>query len=242
MHVLYVMLLNCIRRDIVRTATLPGFSAGFVTDDASKSAIYKLRYNVMVANTNNFPLNNYCIKPGKEFRDSYDDLPSTKHFLVRKNGLAVASCRLVCGRTNPFEAEYYNWIDVRSHLKPTHKDVRNVVEPTRVVACKSIRGSFITVYMLTSTLLQIHDDKYESVLGLVNSNATHLINHYRHFMPSLNPISSEKFPVDEFIQGRHCNAFNMYIGESQKERDAFVLRTLLPCAISYKTMYLMGKK
>jgi hypothetical protein len=236
------MLLSCIRRDVARTATLPGFSAGFVTDDASKSAIYKLRYNVMVANTNQFPSNHYCIKPGKEFRDAYDDLPTTKHFLMKKNGLAVASCRLVCGRANSFEAEYYNWLDIRSHLKPTHKDVRNMVEPTRVVACKSVRGSFISVYMLTASLLQIHDDNYESLLGIVNSNATHLIKHYRHFMPNLNPISNEKFPVDEFIQGRHCNAFNLYIGTTQAERDAFVLRTLLPCVVSYKTMYLMGKK
>lgn len=136
----------------------------------------------------------------------------------------------------PFEIEKFNWFPLKTHTGKTHILPNNIVEPTRVVACRSIRGQHYTSLMLTASLLRIYDDKYESMLGIVNADAVHLINHYQFFMPTLRRISTNKFPVNEFINGRHCHAFNMYIGTTERERSAFVLTTLLPCAMLYKAM------
>ena len=221
-------LVNIIRRDLQSIRTI---NASFVTDHASKREIYKLRYDVMARNKSIFPPNHYCIRNGDEFRDNYDDEPSTKHFLVRKNGVAVASCRLLNGNLVPFEIEKYNWFTI------PNKQNNNIVEPTRVVACKSIQGSYIAPYMLTQCLLDIYDSKYDNILGLVNADALHLIQHYQRFMPSLKQVSSTKFGVNEFINGRNCHAFLLKIGESDEERKRYVYNTLLPCFLLYKSMY-----
>jgi hypothetical protein len=216
-----------IRNDVNNTTRI---SSGFVTDAESKRDIYKLRYDVMAKNKTLFPPTHYCIKNGDEFRDHYDDDPSTKHYLVRKNGKAVASCRLLDGNKVNFEVESFNWYK----LPITEK---NIVEPTRVVACKSITGSYITPLMLTHCLLDVYDSKYHSVLGLVNADALPLIKHYQRFMPALTRVSKEKFAVNEFIPGRSCHAFLLKIGDSEKERDLYILTTLLPCFLLYKSIY-----
>jgi hypothetical protein len=230
-----------IRRDIHKMSNLPGITAGWVSDKNDLTDIYKLRYNVMVrdAKQNPFPASHYCIH-GDEFRDTYDELPTTLHYLVRKNGVAVASHRLINGNHTPFEIETYKWFDLHQHTSKTHKLPNNVVEPTRVVACKSIRGRHYTVMMLTASMLKIHDSKYESMLGVVNADTAHLIAHYQKFMPTLHQISREKFAVPEFVPGRYSHAFNLYIGTTEKERDAFIYKTVLPCALMYKSLYLRG--
>ncbi|GMH54702.1 hypothetical protein TrRE_jg11417, partial [Triparma retinervis] len=122
------------------------------SDSSALSEIYRLRYQVMVSDAakskrgNPFPPDHYCIK-GDEFRDSYDDLDSTGHILIRHKGLAVASARIVNGNFVPLEAEKYNWIDVRGSLKPFVKDPNNIAEPSRVVACRSIRGTNVVPLM-----------------------------------------------------------------------------------------------
>ena len=225
------MLSRFVRSELLKMSQKPGISAGFVTSDQDKRDIFRLRYNVMVSNTTTFPPNHYCIHNKKEFKDDYDDIPSTKHYLVRKNGIAVASCRLVDRNHTEFEAEKFNWFPVTDALKATHKNPTNVVEPTRVVVCKTVRKTHISVFMLTDNLLYIHDNKYESILGTVNANAGSLIKHYQKFMPSLLPLSKEPFKVNEFIQGRLCSAFNLYIGTSDKQREKFMTRTLFPCTL-----------
>jgi hypothetical protein len=216
-----------IRNDINK---VPNVVTRVVTDAESKRDIYKLRYDVMARGKTVFPLTHYCIRNGDEFRDDYDDDPSTKHFLVRKNGKAVASCRLLDGNKVKFEIEKYKWY----HLPTTEK---NIVEPTRVVACKSISGSYIAPLMLTHSLLDIYDNKYHSMLGIVNADALPLIKHYQKFMPALKQVSKEKFAVNEFIPGRSCHAFLLKIGSTEKERDMYVLTTLFPCFLLYKSIY-----
>ncbi len=225
---------NAIRKDLAKMT-----NAKWTSSPNDLTDIYRLRYNVMVKDVkkNPFPENHYCIRNGNEFRDDYDDLPNTKHFIVRKDGRAVASHRLINGNYMPFEIKKFNWFPLDEQLHKTHINKLNVVEPTRVVACKSIRGRHYTVMMLTASLLQIYDDKYESMLGVVNADAMHLINHYQFFMPALKQISTSKFPVNEFIQGRNCHAFNLYIGTTEQERNKFIFTTLLPCAMLYKAMY-----
>jgi len=232
---------SLIRKDIHKMSNLPGITAGWVSDKNDLADIYKLRYNVMVrdAKQNPFPASHYCIH-GDEFRDTYDELPSTSHYLIRKDGVAVAAHRLINGNHTPFEIEKYKWFDLQQHTMTSHKSPTNVVEPTRVVACRSIRGKHYTVMMLTASMLKIHDTKYESMLGIVNADTVHLIAHYQKFMPTLNQISREKFAVSEFAIGRYSHAFNLYIGTTEKERDAFIYKTVLPCALMYKSLYLRG--
>lgn len=227
-----------IRKDIHKMSNVPGVFAGWVTSKTDLSDIYKLRYNVMVRDVkqNPFPSNHYCIH-GDEFRDAYDELPSTSHYLVRKNGKAVAAYRLINGNQTTFEVEKYKWYPLSEYTKKTHKMPTNVVEPTRVVACRSIRGQHYTPMMLTAAMIKIHDDKYESVLGLVNAESAHLIAHYQKFMPALKMITQEKFAVPEFVPGRYSHAFNMYIGATERERDAFIYRTLMPCMTLCKYIY-----
>lgn len=224
---------------------LAGMSAHakWTTSPTDLADIYRLRYNVMVKDVkvNPFPENHYCIRNDNEFRDEYDDMPHTKHFLVRKNGIPVASHRILNGNHVKFEVDAFKWFHLGNHTEKTHKNITNIVEPTRVVACRSIRGKHYTSMMLTASLLQIYDDKYESILGIVNADAVPLIKHYQFFMPALKRISKDKFPVNEFIQGRYCHAFNIYIGTTEYERDRFVLRTLLPCALLYKGMYIRDR-
>ncbi len=226
------LITNMIRSDINK---VPNITIGFVVDAESKRDIYKLRYDVMARNKTVFPPTHYCIRNGDEFRDDYDDHPSTKHFLVRKNGKAVASCRLLDGNKVKFEIEKYNW----HHLQTTEK---NIVEPTRVVACKSITGSYIAPLMLTHSLLDVYDSKYNSMLGTINADALPLIKHYQKFMPALKQVSKEKFAVNEFIPGRSCHAFLLKIGDTEKERDMYILKTLFPCFLLYKSMYLFNKR
>jgi predicted GNAT family N-acyltransferase len=228
-----------IRKDIHKMSNLPGITAGWVSDKADLADIYKLRYNVMVrdAKQNPFPTPHYCIH-GDEFRDTYDELPTTSHYLVRKNGVAVAAHRLINGNHIPFEIEKYKWFPLNEHTLATHKAPNNIVEPTRVVACRSIRGRHYTVMMLTASFLKIHDEKYESILGIVNADTSHLISHYKKFMPTLNQISREKFAVPEFATGRYSHAFNLYIGATEAERNTFIYKTVFPCALMYKSLYL----
>jgi hypothetical protein len=215
-----------IRNDLLKVSS-GNISAGFVVDAESKTDIYKLRYDVMAKNKTVFPPTHYCIRNGDEFRDDYDDDPSTKHFLVRKNGKAVASCRLLDGNSVKFEIETFNWYKL-----PTTET--NIVEPTRVVACKSISGSYIAPYMLTYCLLDVYDRNYHSILGLINADALPLIRHYQRFMPALTRVSKEKFAVNEFIPGRSCHAFLLKIGATEAERDLYILTTLFPCFLLYK--------
>jgi len=223
-----------IRNDI---NNVPGITAEFVADAASKRDVYKLRYDVMARNKTVFPPTHYCIRNGDEFRDDYDDDPSTKHFLVRKDGKAVASCRLINGNKMKLEMERFNWFDVRPNLWTINENVNNIVEPTRVVASKSITGSYIAPLMLTHCLLDMHDSKYECFVGVVNADAMHLIKHYKKFMPSFVQLSKEKFAVNEFIPGRSCYAFVSRIGATEKERDMYILTTLFPCFLLYKSIY-----
>lgn len=230
---------NIIRKDLT--------NGGWVSSPTDLTDIYRLRYNVMVkdAKNNPFDKNHYCIRNGNEFRDDYDDMPHTKHFLIRKDGKAVASHRLINGSQIPFEIEKFNWFPLSKYMEKTHVLPTNVVEPTRVVACRSIRGQHYTVMMLTASLLKMYDDKYESMIGVVNADAMPLIRHYQYFLPALLQISTETFPVDEFIPGRRCHVFNLYIGTTEADRNRFILTTVLPCAILYKSMYyrnmLLGK-
>jgi predicted GNAT family N-acyltransferase len=170
--------LRIIRKDL---ASMPG--AGWVSSPTDLTDIYRLRYDVMVKDTKNSPFdaNHYCIRNGNEFRDTYDDLPHTKHYLVRKNGKVVASHRLINGNRVQFEIEKFNWFPLKQHATNTHMLPNNIVEPARVVACRSIRGQHYAPLMLTASLIQIFDDKYESMLGIVNADAVHLINHYQFF-------------------------------------------------------------
>ncbi len=224
--------LNHIRHDL---ASVTQVKAGFISDAESKRDIYKLRYDVMARGKTIFPPTHYCIKNGDEFRDDYDDDPSTKHFLVRKNGRAVVSCRLLNGNQVKFEIEKFNWYQL-----PTNE--KNIVEPTRVVACKSITGSYLAPLMLTHCLLEVYDSKYHSLLGTINADALHLIKHYQRFLPELKQVSKEKFAVNEFIPGRFCHAFLLKIGDSEKERDLYVMTTLFPCYLLYKSIYYTSNK
>ena len=229
------MLSRFVRSELLKMSQLPGISAGFVTSDQDKKDIFKLRYDVMVNNTTTFPKTHYCIHNNSEFRDDYDELPSTKHYLVRKDGVAVASCRLVDRNNVIFEAEKFNWCQVSSLLTPTHTNPTNVAEPTRVVVCKSVRKTHIFVFMLADTLLYMHDKKFESILGVVNANAGSLIGHYQKFMPSFHQMS-QPFKVDEFIPGRSCNAYNLYIGTTDEHRNWFVHRTIFPISMYAKLL------
>jgi hypothetical protein len=225
---------NFIRKDISNVAKV---SAGFIVDEESKRDIFKLRYDVMARNKSLFPKDHYCIRNRDEFRDDYDDDPSTKHFLVRHKGKAVASCRLLDGNKVKFEIEKYKWFDIRSSIWTINENVNNIIEPTRVVSCKSITGSFIAPLMLTHCLLDMYDSKHESFIGVVNADSMRLIKHYKTFMPSFTQLSKEKFAVDEYIPGRFCHVFISRIGASEKERDLYILTTLLPCFLLYKSIY-----
>ena len=110
------------------------------------------------------------------------------------------------------------------------------------MACKSITGSYIAPLMLTHCLLDIYDRKYHSLLGIINADALHLIKHYQRFVPAMKQVSKEKFAVNEFIPGRSCHAFLMKIGDSEKERDLYVMTTLLPCFLLYKSIYWKSNK
>ena len=227
------MLSRFVRSELLKMSRLPGISAGFITSDQDKKDVFKLRYDVMVNNTTTFPKTHYCIHNGDEFRDDYDELPSTKHYLVRKDGVAVASCRLVDRNSVVFEAEKFNWCQVSSILAATHMNSANVAEPTRVVVCKSVRKTHISVFMLADNLLYMHDNKFESVVGVVNASASSLIGHYQKFMPSLRQFG-QSFEVNEFIPGRSCNAYNLYIGTTDAHRNSFMQRTIFPISMYAK--------
>ena len=198
--------------------------------------IFKLRYKVMVKDVkvNPFPADHYCIK-GEEFRDDYDELPSTGHCLVRFNGQPVASVRLVDGNQTALEAERYKWVDVREGIRPYVKDVKNIAEPCRVVADRSVRGSNIVPLMYLHCLEWFIEKDIHNIVGMVNSEAKPLIEHYSKWA-QCKWINKEPFPTD-FIKGRTLDYCLVSVGApNSPERDAFLLKNYSPAFLAWWAM------
>ena len=213
------------------------------SDSASMSEIFKLRYKVMVKDVkvNPFPSDHYCIK-GDEFYDDYDLHPSTGHCLVRFNGKPVASTRIVNGKVLPLEAEKYNWVDVRSGIRPFVKDVTNIAEPCRVVADRSVRGTNITPLMYLHCLEWFIENKIENFVGMVNSEARPLIEHYSKWA-QCKWINDKPFEANDFIRGRKLDYCIVSVGlPGTPEHDKFIIQNYSPAFVAWLAMKAPVKK
>jgi hypothetical protein len=196
--------------------------------------IFKLRYKVMVKDVkvNPFPPDHYCIK-GDEFSDDYDFLPSTGHCLVRFHGQPVASSRIVNGNFVPLEAEKYGWVDVRAGIKPFVKDPKNIAEPCRVVADRSVRGSNVVPLMYLHCLEWFIESKIENFVGMVNTEAKPLIEHYSKWA-KCKWINDKPFLANDFIAGRKLDYCIVSVGKpGTPEHDEFIIRNYSPAFLAW---------
>mmetsp|Transcript_3122 Transcript_3122/g.6294 ORF Transcript_3122/g.6294 Transcript_3122/m.6294 type:complete len:250 (+) Transcript_3122:86-835(+) len=210
-------------------------------DDEKLEEIYRLRYKVMVEDAKKskkgcpFAEDHYCIK-GDQFRDDYDELPSTGHIVIRHDDRAVASTRIVNGNHVPLEAEKYNWIDVRGKLQPFVKNANNIAEPSRVVACKSVRGTNVVPLMYLHCLDWFMNNNIESFIGMCNTEARPLIEHYSKWAQT-KWITDEPFEANEFIEGRKLDMCFVTVGEhGTKERENMLLTNFAPAFAAYSLM------
>ena len=214
-------------------------------DHESLSEIYRLRYKVMVSDAakskrgNPFPADHYCLRSGPmgmEFRDSYDDLPSTGHCVVRFNGTPVASTRIVDGNHTPLEAEKYGWIDLRSRIAPSVRNPDNIAEPSRVVADRSVRGTCVVPLMYLHCLDWFMKRDIENFIGMCNTEARPLIEHYSKWAQT-KWITDEPFLASEFIEGRKLDMCYVSVGDKgTRERENFLMTNFAPAFLAYSFM------
>jgi hypothetical protein len=207
------------------------------SNEAALSEIFKLRYNVMCRDVkkNPFPDDHYCIK-GDEFRDDHDLMPSTGHCLIRFKGKPVASTRIVNGNFEKLEAETFGWYDVRGAIAPFAKDVNNIAEPSRVVACRSIRGTNVVPLMYLHCLDWFMKNDIENFVGMCNTEARPLIEHYSKWAQA-KWVTDKPFDVSDFIEGRKLDMCIVSVGAPDSpERERFTLTNFAPAFMGYSMM------
>ena len=177
-----------------------------------------------------FPPSHYCIHNGDQFKDEYDDHPSTLHYLIRKRGEPVASFRLVNGNAGLFEAEKYNWFDVEKAIKAKLNRSRNAVEFTRLVASKDVRGTFMTPFLLSVASLYSVENNFENMIWMTNAKSEKLYNHYGKFT-SYKLLSDAPFACDEFVPNRKCIFF------AKEVNSTFYYDTLLPLQLTSRVFF-----
>jgi len=171
--------INCIKNTEYKTSAIK---------DTDLTDIFKLRYNVMVKNRDSSPFTDehYCIHTdgdgNKLFYDDFDFKESTQHYIVRKDCMPVASLRLVDGNHTKLVAEHFGWYDIRAK-HPYIGD--NMIEPSRLVADKSIRGSHIIPLAYLHTAQWCVENDIDYMIGLVNSKERKLLRTTSPQTPSL---------------------------------------------------------
>jgi len=169
-------------------------------------------------------------------QDDFDDLESTGHVLIRHKGRAVASTRIVNGNHTPLEAEKYGWIDVRGRIAPFVNNPNNIAEPSRVVACRSIRGTNVVPLMYLHCLDWFMTNNIENFIGMCNTEARPLIEHYSKWAQA-KWITDKPFTANEFIKGRELDMCFVSVGDKgSKERENMLLTNFAPAFAAYSLM------
>ena len=196
-------------------------------DCAIQNGAFGLRYQQMVAAkepNSPFPPTHYCVhetSPTQKsahtmlFHDPCDFYPSTFHIDMWKRDKVVATSRYVDGRDEKLEMESFGWYDLRG----SHPELGdNFVEPSRVVACKSVRGSAAVPLMYLRSTIEFVDRDFEHVIGLVGSSSQKVLEHYKKWV-GCTIITKSDFSTDEFIPGNKCVVFNYQVSGDGREGD-----------------------
>ena len=190
---------------------------------------------------NPFPADHYCLSTcphtgAPQFKDTLDDHTSTGHVVVRLNGRPVASTRVVNGKVESLEAESYGWVpDMREQLAPHLKDPNSIAEPSRLVACRSVRGSNVVPFLYLHVQQWYMDNEIEGIVGFVNNEARSLTQHYTrwckmHWMSD----SNTSIPADEFLPGRKLQWCVIPVGEKGSAvRDQFLITNAAPALAAW---------
>ena len=198
---------------------------------------FGLRYNILSKdNTNNiFPSDHYCIDENR-FQDELDFCPSTVHINVWKDDTIVATSRYVDGNSECFEMENFNWYQLRKK----HPDIgNNIIEPCRVVASKSIRGSSLVPLMFVRASLHVVLCGFDSYIGMINVKAVPLISHYNKWVKwDLLVNEDNAFETPEYIPGNKCIVIKTDITNKSGCSTDFIFTNLLPAYVIYRIMSL----
>jgi predicted GNAT family N-acyltransferase len=186
---------------------------------------FGLRYREMVAAKEPnppFPPNHYCVH-GTSFYDPCDFYPSTFHINMWKQDTVVASSRYVDGNDEKLEMESFGWYDLRG----SHPELGdNFVEPSRVVACKSVRGSAVVPLMYLRANIEFVERDFERTIGLVNARAIRLIQYYKKWL-RFEWLTENPFATDEFIPGNRCVVISQQLTKSGDATD-HIFHIILP--------------
>lgn len=193
---------------------------------------FELRYKVMVKNkgeSNPFPENHYCIH-GNQFHDPCDFYSSTAHLNIMKDGQLLGTTRLVNGNDQLLEMESFDWY----RLRDKHPEIgNNIIEPSRVVACPSIKGGPIIPLLYLHSSLYCINHGIGSIIGMFNYKSIQLMRHYKKWT-KFDMIVDEPFHTEEFIKGNKCMICKLSITDSTGDASMFVLTNLLPSYILYR--------
>jgi hypothetical protein len=125
---------------------------------------------------------------------------------------------------------------VRGSLQPFLEDVKNIAEPSRVVACRSVRGTNVVPLMYLHSLDWFMRNNISTVIGMVNTEARPLIEHYSRWSQA-KWITDEPFAADDFVKGRRLDMCYVPIGSSgSKERETMLLTNFAPAFAAYSLM------
>jgi len=214
-------------------------------DCAIQNGAFGLRYQQMVAAkepNSPFPPDHYCVhetSPTQKsvhtmlFHDPCDFYPSTFHIDMWKQDTVVATSRYVDGRDEKLEMESFGWYDLRG----SHPELGdNFVEPSRIVACKSVRGSAVVPLMYLRANIEFVEKGVGKMIGSVNVRAMKLLAHYKSWS-RYNVLNETPISTDEFIPGNKCIIVSQEITNGDHASD-HVLFNMFPTYIVCRAMIL----
>ena len=215
---------------------------------AIQNGEFGLRYQEMAAAKEPnppFPPDHYCVHavtPNNKtahkmlFHDPCDFYPSTFHINLWKQDKVIASTRAVDGREEKLEMETLGWYDLRGSHPELGDDF---VEPTRVVACKSVRGSAAAPLLYLRANIEFIERGVGRTIGLVNVRSVRLLAHYKKWI-RFDWLTQEPFETNEFIPGNKCVLFTQQITKSGDATD-HILFNVVPTYIACRAMIIRDR-
>lgn len=208
------------------------------TDCAIQNGAFGLRYKEMVTAkkpNSPFPPDHYCVHRGANktmlFHDMCDFYPSTFHINMWKHDTVKASSRYVDGKYEKLEMESFGWYDLRKE-HPELGD--NFVEPSRVVACKTVRGSAMVPLMYLRWNIEAVNRGVGTMIGTVNARSMKLLSHYKNWA-KWDILAKEPIETNEFIPGNTCVVLSQQISKAGDESDHIIF-IIIPTYIVCRVM------
>jgi hypothetical protein len=198
-------------------------------DDPRRNEIFKLRHTVL-SNAPNSPFTrNHPMVHGDEIRDEYDEMESTKQYLIRSPGTGkpIASIRTTDANDGSLEMEKYGWFPISDDLRS-----EGLVEWSRLVSLPEVRGSNAVPILYYTSVTHKQMVGNQNIIFMVDQKATRLLEYYNKWASVCNVLTDEPINCDEFEKGRRSHVVLMPMGEKVSlSRAKFTAAVRVPCIL-----------